>query len=79
LACWAWLKPLLDSAAEFSEGFAAVRMNGKRGYIDGTGAMRVFPRFDRAGDFSGGPARVDVQGNTEYVDENGELVCGPTR
>ena len=50
------LKPLLDSAAEFSQGFAAVRMNGKRGYIDGTGAMRIYPRFDRAGGLSGGLA-----------------------
>jgi hypothetical protein len=65
------------SAYRFSEGFAAVYIDNRYGYIDKKGEMKGAPRFDRAGRFSGGLAAVQIKGKYGYVDGSGAMVVNP--
>ena len=61
------IQPQFDSASNFSEGFASVRMNNKWGYIDKTGKFVIQPQFDLASNFSEGLARIRIDGNYGYI------------
>jgi hypothetical protein len=52
------IKPQFEYAREFSDGLAAVLIDGKFGYIDKTGKLVISPQFAYAGDFSEGMAVV---------------------
>lgn len=52
------IKPQFSQAHNFSEGLAAVGINGKWGYIDKTGQFAINPIFDYAYGFSDGLAQV---------------------
>ena len=58
----------------FSEGLAAVVIDGKSGFIDHTGDMVIGARFDDAARFSGGLASVRLGNRLGYVDRTGRLV-----
>ncbi|MBX4919718.1 WG repeat-containing protein [Rhizobium bangladeshense] len=68
---------LFERAILFSEGLAAVRMNGLFGYIDTTGKVVIEPRFDLAGPFHDGFAEILVGQQTGVVSESGEVVLEP--
>ena len=54
------IKPKFRDAEDFSEGFAAVKLDGKWGYIKSDGKWLVKPRFYRdAGPFEYGIAAVE--------------------
>jgi hypothetical protein len=58
----------------FKNGFAAVKLNNKWGFLDETGTESIFPRYDSVEDFSDGKARV-VQGtDTFFIDVKGRAV-----
>ncbi len=61
------IRAQFDGAAEFSEGLAAVSMNGKWGYIDRSGEMAVPPWFLRGESFSENAARVVADGPCVYT------------
>ena len=61
-----------EAAGNFSEGLAAVKENGKWGYIDGTGATVVAAKYASAGSFSEGLAAVKSGGKYGYVDRTGK-------
>ncbi len=72
--------PLTFEYAEpFSEGFAAVDMGGKWGYIDKTGKLVIKHQFDRAAEFSEGRARVIVGRTRGYINTSGKYVWGPNK
>jgi hypothetical protein len=64
-----------------TSGLYPVRIDGKWGYIDNTGAVKIEPQFDSANDFSEGLARVVLTKNGEtkqgYVDTSGAIVIQP--
>ncbi|MBN9661524.1 MAG: WG repeat-containing protein [Acidobacteria bacterium] len=53
--------------SDFSEGLAAVEVEGKLGYIDHTGEFVIAPRFAAGTAFESGLARVVVDGPCSYV------------
>jgi hypothetical protein len=61
----------------FSEGVAAVRINGRYGYIDHRGDIVIEPRFDLAGDFYQGLAEILVGDKTGVINRKGDIVVPP--
>ena len=63
-----------EVAMRFSDGLAAVRINGRFGYIDATGRVVIAPQFDAAGPFTGDYAEVWLDGRSGAIDRTGRLV-----
>ena len=40
------IKPIFDLGRDFSEGFAAVELDGKWGFIDKSGKVVIEPKYD---------------------------------
>ncbi len=68
------IQPKFHHASDFSEGLAAVEMNGKYGYIDASGKCVIPYKFESASSFSEGLAAVKFNGNYGYIDRNGASV-----
>jgi len=71
------IKPQFDDALSFSEGFAAVKVGAKWGFIDTTGEVVIRPQFDDAWEFSEGFAAVQVGEKWGFIDTTGEVVIRP--
>lgn len=75
-----FLKGEFERADAFSEGLAAVRRDGRWGYIDTTGKVVIQPRFSVTCKFHGGLAWVklsdskDIWQDRAYINRNGEVV-----
>lgn len=70
-------KKTLPSAYEFypfSDGFARIKdaKNGKWGYADAKGVIRINPRYDSATDFNSGLAVVTLGGKAYSVNKAGD-------
>lgn len=63
-----------DATKDFSEGLAAVKVEGKWGYINTEGTMVIEAIYDGANRFSEGLAAVSKNGRWGYIDKNGETV-----
>jgi hypothetical protein len=61
----------------FSEGLAAVRLNGRYGYIDERGEQVIQPGYDLAGGFYQGLAEVLIGDKTGVIDRQGRVVVAP--
>jgi hypothetical protein len=66
-----------QGARDFSEGLAAVEKDGKWGFIDPDGRLRVHPTFEAAGSYNGGLAPAKRNGKWGYVDRAGQRVIPP--
>ncbi|TQV70630.1 WG repeat-containing protein [Denitrobaculum tricleocarpae] len=66
-----------ERAMPFSEGLAAVLVDGRFGYIDLNGEMVLEPRFDLAGAFEHGLAEVLMGEHTGVINRKGEVVVAP--
>jgi hypothetical protein len=73
------IKPQFDLVDHFSEGLAAVQINGNWEYIDKNGKTVVEPRsLSRAEDFHHGLANVVTKDSKwGYIDKTGKYVWGP--
>src|SRR5215475_737610 len=62
------IKPQFDGAGEFKEGLAVASLDGRRGFIDGTGqfVIRTKASINLAGSFSEGVAPVIENGKWGY-------------
>ena len=61
-------------ARNFSDGFAAVEVDGKWGYIDRNGQMVIQPQFHKAKAFRNGRALVEVSPDSwRYIDRTGKV------
>lgn len=68
------IEPRYESAGQFSEGLACVKLLGKWGYIRKDGEMAIPFKYENALDFSEGLAPVMIMNRWGYVNDNGELV-----
>lgn len=81
------IEPRFDAAYGFSEGFAAVSVDGRYGFIDHSGSFVIQPQFLFALDFSEGLAAVAKVGSDTgqdrsepkwgYIDRTGQFVIPP--
>ena len=68
------IKTQFKNAQSFSDGLAAVEVDGKWGYIDRNGEMIIQPQFLQARPFKNGRARVEVSPNSwRYIDRIGKV------
>lgn len=61
----------------FRHGYARFAVDGRWGFIDGTGSPVVEPRYEAAGDFAEGLAAVRELGSWGYIDALGREVIRP--
>lgn len=57
-----------------SSGYAAVELDGRWGFIDADGTIRIEPQFEDAKSFSNGLAAVKKGNAWGYIDESGNMV-----
>jgi hypothetical protein len=67
------IEATLPFASDFSEGLAAVLVEGKWGYLNSAGQVVIAPQFDYAADFSEGLAAVQTDGRYGYITSTGGL------
>lgn len=74
------IQPKYEWAQQFSNGLAAVRIDGKYGYIDVSGKVVIAPRFDQAEEFDQGLAVAGEmeKGALGVIDQSGNYVVEPT-
>lgn len=65
------IEPKFSYAGPFSEGLAAVAMNGKYGFIDKDGKCVIPYRYEYTGKFNEGLAVARMNGKYGYVDKTG--------
>mgnify|MGYP006334487577 CR=1 FL=1 len=64
-----------EDARTFNDAtYAAVKVNGKWGFVNKEGEMVIDPVYDDARSFSNGLAAVMIDGAWGFIDKNGELV-----
>lgn len=61
----------------FSNGLAAVSIDGKFGYISINGNFAIEPKFDYAGRFNDGIALIVLNGLYGYIDRDGKYTIEP--
>lgn len=71
------IPPTFEAASNFSEGYAAVRIEGRWGYIDTAGETVIEPQFDQALQFREGLAAVKLGGKWGYIDKSGSWAIRP--
>jgi hypothetical protein len=62
-----------DETKDFSEDLAAVKKNGKWGYIDKKGNVIINFMYEKAGSFINGSANVTLNGKQGYIDHDGKF------
>jgi hypothetical protein len=69
----------LDVQAVFpsSEGFRAIKKDGKYGFVDARGRLRIANRYDDIGDFHEGLAPVKLIGKWGYVNIQDQIAINP--
>lgn len=60
-----------------SDGFLGVRINGKYGFVDEWGRLRIANRYDSVTHFSSNMAAVKMMGRWGYIDKSEHLVVQP--
>lgn len=67
------IEPRFEAGSDFSDGVAAVSLNGLWGYIDKSGKLAIQPQFKEAGPFSRGIALAQVEDQPPGTNAMGRL------
>jgi hypothetical protein len=65
---------LYEQTQPYSEQMAAVKMNGKWGFVNARGQVSIAAQYDAALPFKDGLAAVQKKGQWGFIDRNGRLV-----
>ena len=66
-----------DTMLRPTEGLQAIRKDGKFGFIDEVGRLRIANRYEDARPFSEGLAAIQIRGKWGYIDHQERLVIQP--
>lgn len=66
-----------ELVAQESEGFTRVYRDGKYGFVDSRGRLRIANRYQDAGDFHEGLVSVKLVGKWGFVDRSDQIVIHP--
>lgn len=66
-----------DGVNDFSEGLAAVELDGKWGFINKAGTEVISPSYDSVNSFSEGLVTVELNGKWGFIDNAGTEVIPP--
>jgi len=70
-----WLiPPKFEEASPFKDGLAAVKLNGKSGFINYAGEFEIKPKYDVVGSFHKGLAPFKIDGWIGFINKRGEIV-----
>jgi hypothetical protein len=74
------VKPIPEVEKVFpeSEGMRGVKRDGKFGFIDAGGRLRVANRYENIGSFKEGLAAVQILGKWGYVNFNDKIIVNPS-
>jgi hypothetical protein len=68
--------PVFEDARAFSDGLAAVKRDGKWGYVNKAGEIAIECKFDQVGPFRQGKANALLGGRDVVIDRRGVVVQG---
>jgi hypothetical protein len=71
------IQPHFESARDFKDGLAAIRLRDKWGFIDKAGRVVINPEFEEAQSFSEGLAAAKKGGKWGFIDGTGKVVIQP--
>ena len=71
------IDPIFEQAKRFSEGLAAVRIDGKFGYINAQGQVVITPRFEKVQQFTDGIAIAGTSDILGVINRYGDFVIEP--
>ncbi|EMO74091.1 hypothetical protein LEP1GSC127_0156 [Leptospira kirschneri str. 200801925] len=71
------IQPQFESASDFSEGLASVRIIDRWGFINRSGQIVIKPQFQFPASFSDGIAAVTKNRIDFYIDKNGNQTTTP--
>ncbi len=61
-----------------SEGLIGIKRDGKFGFVDSRGRLRIANRYDNIGEFHDGLAPVSLLGKWGYINKQDQIVIQPT-
>lgn len=61
-----------------SEGYIGIKRDGKFGFVDHRGRLRIANRYDSIGEFHGGIAPVKLLGKWGFINASDQIVIQPT-
>jgi hypothetical protein len=67
----------IEAVFAVSEGMRGIKKDGKFGFVDGLGRLRIANRYDGVGSFHEGLAPVKLIGKWGYVNSSDEIVINP--
>ena len=69
---------LAEVIGQESEGLRTIRKDGKFGFIDGAGRLRIANRYEAARPFSNGRAAIRIMNRWGFIDRHEKLIVQPT-
>lgn len=71
------VQPDATAGAKESEGLILVKRDGKYGFVDSRGRLRIANRYEAAGDFHEGLAPVRLLGKWGFIDPSDQIIIQP--
>jgi hypothetical protein len=67
----------VETVFDEHEGLRGIKRDGKYGFIDARGRLRIANRYDGIGDFSEGLAAIKLIGRWGFINSNDQIVINP--